>query len=144
MKLKKISYDDLKSPQQEVFNFQQVAARLAEYGFNCIKLADDWLGADFLAYDRGGKNTLQVQLKSRISIDNGRYKGKSLYIAFPVWTDRKHLNRDWYLIRHATVVALAKKHAKTWFTSVSWTEHHGYSSGKPNKELLAALERFRL
>ena len=47
MKLEKIKYKDLTPRQQEQYNFQKVAAKLADYGFNCIKLTDDWHGADF-------------------------------------------------------------------------------------------------
>ncbi len=47
---KKIPYDQLNGKQKEIFNFQKIAATFADYGFNCIKLADDWQGADFLAY----------------------------------------------------------------------------------------------
>ena len=44
MKLRKIKYTDLNSKQKEVFNFQKVAGKLSDYGYNCIKLADDWQG----------------------------------------------------------------------------------------------------
>ena len=54
MKLTKINYDDLNPRQQEAYNFQKAASVLADYGFNCIKLADDWQGADFLAYHNDG------------------------------------------------------------------------------------------
>ena len=54
MKLRHIDYSELSARQKEVFNFQKVASLLAEYGFNCIKLTDDWLGADFLAYHKDG------------------------------------------------------------------------------------------
>lgn len=64
MKLKKIKYSDLNARQKEIYNFQKVAAILADYGFNCIKLADDWQGADFLAYHKDGKETLRIQLKA--------------------------------------------------------------------------------
>ena len=50
MKLECIRYRELTAKQQEVYNFQKVASLLADYGFNCIKLDDDWQGADFLAY----------------------------------------------------------------------------------------------
>ncbi len=43
-KLEKINYGDLNGKQQEVYNFQKCAALLAEYGFNCIRLVDDWEG----------------------------------------------------------------------------------------------------
>lgn len=42
MKFEKISDSDLISRQVEVFNFQNIAGLLADYGFNCIKLADDY------------------------------------------------------------------------------------------------------
>jgi hypothetical protein len=32
-------------------------------------LADDWQGADFLAYHKDGFETLKVQLKARLTID---------------------------------------------------------------------------
>ena len=47
--LKKIHYKDLNSRQKENYNFQKVAGELAEYGFNCLRLTDDWQGADFIA-----------------------------------------------------------------------------------------------
>ena len=47
MKLQRINYNNLNAKQKEIFNFQKVAAILADYGFNCIKLSDDWQGADF-------------------------------------------------------------------------------------------------
>jgi len=68
MQLLKISYEQLNARQKEVFNFQKVASLLADYGFNCIKLDDDWQGADFLAYHKDGVNTLKVQLKPRPGI----------------------------------------------------------------------------
>ncbi len=48
MRLKRITYDELNSKQKEIYNFQKLAALLGDYGFNCIKLDDDWQGADFL------------------------------------------------------------------------------------------------
>lgn len=135
MKLRKIKYSKLNSRQKEVFNFQKVAGYLADYGFNCIKLSDDWQGADFLAYHKDGSNTLKVQLKSRVFIAK-KYMKKSLYMAFPI-------RGDWYLIEHDELVALIKKHT-TWLTSVSWQERGGYSSVNPNPQLVAALERSKL
>ena len=69
MKLRRIDYDSLNGKQKEIYNFQKSAAVLADYGFNCIKLADDWQGADFLAYHKDGDETLRVQLKARLTID---------------------------------------------------------------------------
>ncbi len=41
--------DDLNGRQREIYNFQKSAALPADYGFNCIKLTDDWQGAHVLA-----------------------------------------------------------------------------------------------
>ncbi|MGH9646318.1 MAG: hypothetical protein ACRD4E_05815 [Bryobacteraceae bacterium] len=65
-RFKTVSYKNLNARQKELFNFQKLAATLADCGYNCIKLADDWRGADFLAYRMDGTETLKVQLKSRI------------------------------------------------------------------------------
>lgn len=79
----KIIYSELSPRQKEIYNFQKISAYLADYGFNCIKLSDDWNGADFLAYHLNGKDTLRIQLKSRITIDK-KYINKNLHIAFPI------------------------------------------------------------
>ena len=44
-----VAYGDLNSRQKENYNFQKVAARMADFGFNCLRLTDDWQGADFIA-----------------------------------------------------------------------------------------------
>ena len=68
MHLKHIAFSELAAKQREIYNFQKVASLLADYGFNCIKLDDDWQGADFLAYPKDGSTTLKVQLKGRVTI----------------------------------------------------------------------------
>ncbi len=135
MKLKKIAYSKLNSKQKEIFNFQKVAGLLADYGFNCLKLSDDWQGADFLAYHKDGTHTLKVQLKSRVTIEK-KYQNQSLYMAFP-------LNNTWYLIEHDGLVALAKNHTN-WLTSKSWRTGGMYSSTHPNPEFVAALQDSKL
>ena len=135
MKLKHINYAELNSRQRETFNFQKVAGLLADYGFNCMKLTDDWQGADFLAYHKDGTNTLKVQLKSRLCISQ-RYVGKAIYMAFP-------LNGGWFLIEHDHLVGLIKKHT-TWLTSESWCARGNYTSSSTNTRLAAALKEFKL
>ena len=71
LKLTHINYAELNSRQKEAYNFQKLAAALADYGFNCIKLSDDWQGADFLAYchchylkvRRNAGNNFRIKLK---------------------------------------------------------------------------------
>jgi hypothetical protein len=67
MELKKISYHNLNSKQKENYNFHKVAAALADYGYNSLRLNDDLQGADFIAVN--GDNMLKVQLKGRFTVD---------------------------------------------------------------------------
>lgn len=77
----RVPYLALNSRQKENYNFQKVAARLAEYGFNSIRLTDDWQGADFIAVHIDGETFLKFQLKGRLVIDR-KYVGKNVYVAF--------------------------------------------------------------
>lgn len=130
----KINYSELSSKQQEIYNFQKVAGVLAEYGFNCIKLADDWNGADFLAYHCNQDETLKVQLKGRVTIGT-KYLGKGIYMAFPV-------DEEWYLIKHDELVEIVGQ-CTDWLKTESWA-NGGYSSGSPSKELKTKLREYKL
>ena len=135
MKLRRIDYGDLNSKQKEIYNFQKVAAVLADYGFNCIKLADDWRGADFLAYHKDGEEALHVQLKGRLTIDR-KYCGRGLWMSFPV-------ARTWYLVEHDELVRIVGENSN-WLESSSWIDRGAYSSGRPSRTLLKALEAYRV
>ncbi len=135
MKLNRIEYKALNAKQQEVFNFQKVAGLLADFGFNCIKLADDWHGADFLAYHKDGKDTLKVQLKGRLTIDK-KYIDKELLMAFPV-------GGSWYLIEHDNLVDIVSK-TTNWLNTDSWKVRGLYNSKSPSKALLAELANAKL
>ncbi|EPE6127672.1 hypothetical protein ACSKGD_004550 [Vibrio parahaemolyticus] len=130
MELTKIKYSDLSSKQREIFNFQKLAAVLADYGFNCIKLADDWLGADFLAYHKDGEESYRIQLKGRLTIDK-KYSNKNLYMAFPI-------GKDWCVISHDHLVELVDVHTN-WLNTESWLDKGIYHSAKPSKVLLEAI-----
>ena len=77
----RIDYGNLNGRQKENYNFHKVAARLADYGYNSLRLSDDFHGADFIALHVNGEDLLRVQLKSRVVID-GKYEGKGIYVAF--------------------------------------------------------------
>ncbi|WP_139167037.1 hypothetical protein [Chromobacterium sphagni] len=77
----RVEYRQLNARQQENYNFQKLAAVLADYGFNCLRLTDDWQGADFIACHVDGRTVLKVQLKGRMAFDR-KYCGKSIHIAF--------------------------------------------------------------
>jgi hypothetical protein len=62
--MKRITYSALSSKAQENYNFHKVAAVLADYGYNSVRLTDDVQGADFLAVHIDG-SILKVQLKGR-------------------------------------------------------------------------------
>ena len=133
MQLQRIKYSDLNARQKEVYNFQKVAALLADYGFNCLKPSEDWQGADFLAYHKDGRKTLRVQLKSRLHIAK-KYSGRDLHMCFPV-------HKTWYLVPHDDLVrALGRR--TTFLQSESWLGGGAYSSVKPNQKMLEWLKRF--
>jgi hypothetical protein len=133
--MKPIRYSDLNPKQQEIYNFQKLAALLADYGYNCIKLADDWQGADFLAYHIDGVSTLRVQLKGRLTIAK-KYEGKKLHMAFPVMG-------CWYIIGHDELVQQVSQHCN-WLKTESWINKGAYSVAKPNQALLRTLQSYRL
>ena len=135
MKLLRVDYDSLNSRQKEIYNFQKSAAMLADYGFNCIKLADDWLGADFIAYHKDGNETLRVQLKSRLTIDR-KYCGRGLWMNFPA-------GNGWYLVQHDPLVRIVGE-STSWLDSRSWTQNGAYSSGRPSRALLERLAPYRV
>lgn len=138
---KKVNYDkDLNSKQQEIFNFHKVSALLADYGFNCIKLSDDWHGADFLAYHKDGEDTKKVQLKGRPTVGK-KYSNKDIWMAFPIILDCK--NEDWYLIEHD--IFLEKVSSFTnWKNTKSWNDEGGYASGRLNKNLLESIKDYKI
>ena len=133
MKLQRIEYNSLNGKQKEIYNFQKTAAVLADYGFNCIKLTDDWHGADFLAYHKDGNETLKVQLKARLTIAT-KYSGQGLWMNFPV-------EGNWYLIEHDELVRIVGE-TTSWLQSRSWTDRGLYSSANPSRALLDRLATY--
>ncbi len=91
----RVNYEDLNSRQKENYNFHKVAAELANYGFNCIRLSDDWQGADFIACHINGDTFLKVQLKGRLTVSQ-KYSNKNVHIAF-------NSSNKWYLYPHDTL-----------------------------------------
>ncbi len=130
---KHIAYAELNSPQQESYNYHKIAARLADYGFNCIPLNDDWLGADFIASHIDGKTFLKVQQKGRFEV-NKKYCDKELYMAF-------RMGEDIYIYPHD----LMMEKLIQWGTekgrmigTQSW-KNGGFSWKSPTKEHLEFL-----
>lgn len=133
--LQKISYQQLNSRQQENYNFQKIAACLADYGFNCLRLTDDWHGADFLACHIDGETFLKVQLKGRLTIDK-KYAGKNIYVAF-------NDGQIWYLCPHdeLTEQLLAAGLVKG---SRSWEDEGHYSWPSLSQTVVSMLQSYAL
>ncbi len=81
MIFEKIEYSDLNSKAKEMYNFQKVSAKLADYGFTTMWLNNDWQGADFIGVHADGITDIKVQLKGRLSFSK-KYIGKNIYMCF--------------------------------------------------------------
>ena len=131
----RVNYDSLNAKQKEIYNFQKIAALLADYGFNCIKLADDWNGADFVAVHKDGDTVLKAQLKARCLIAK-RYMGKDLWMAFPI-------ENHWYIVPHDELLDVIRETTGALETR-SWVEGGEYNWPRPSKPMREMFEDFRL
>ena len=116
IKLQKVNYNDLNSRQKENYNYHKLASVLADYGFDCMRLNNDWQGADFIAVHNDGEQMLKVQLKSRFTVSK-KYKGKDIWIGFVE-------NDTCYIYNHDKVVSNLKEQT---LNSKSWVELGNYS-----------------
>ncbi len=132
MTFQRIDYARLNARQQETFNFQKVSGILADYGFACIRLNDDWQGADFIAQHIDGDTYLKVQLKGRLTVAR-KYEGKRLWMCFPV-------SGRFYLLEHDILLArLLERFPDQMAVSKSWVERGQYSWGAPGQAVLEVL-----
>lgn len=127
MKLEKINYTDLNARQKENYNYHKVAAVLAEYGYDCLRLNNDWQGADFIAVHNDGETYYKVQLKGRITFDK-KYMGKDVWIAF---VDKKTGKVCLYDHDH-----LLSKQPENMFKTKSWQEGAAWNDDYINKRNL--------
>ena len=130
-----IEYKQLKSRQQENYNFAKVSAILADFGFSTMRLTDDWNGADFIAQHINGETFLKVQLKGRLSFDK-KYIGKDIYIAFP-----NPNSSEWYLYPHDEVL---QKVQPNFEQTKSWSKQGGYHYSNLSQELTHMLDSYKL
>jgi len=131
----RIKYKDLNSRQKENFNFQKVASELADYGFNCMWLNDDWQGADFIACHIDGNNFIKVQLKGRLTLDK-KYNGKDIFIAF---------NQDgkWFIYPHDQLQSELLE-IGLMSGSKSWEQKSGYSWPNIPKNVLEHMAQYAI
>ena len=131
-----ISYGDLNSRQQEIYNFQKVSGVLADYGFATYRLTDDWNGADFLAVHIDGSRFLRVQLKGRLTFDK-KYLHKDVWLCFR-HDGNVYLCPHDQLAREVLEIAQATGR-KRYDATESWRKDGRYSYGSPPKWLLPHL-----
>ena len=134
-KFEKISYRKLTARQQENYNFSKISALLADYGFNTLRLTDDWKGADFIANHVDGETFLKVQLKGRFTLDK-KYVGKNIWVCFKY-------RGDWYLYPHDEVISALAAYSNFQNTE-SWTTHGKIHNGNPSRRDLELLKSYKL
>ena len=132
---KKINYEELNAKQKENYNFQKIAAHLADYGFNCLRLSDDWQGADFIACHINGSHFLKIQLKGRLIV-NKKYEGKEIYIAF-------RASGIWYLYPHDKVRDEILNFGLMANTS-SWEVKGGYGWPRLSVQLKSHMQQYAI
>ena len=124
------------SKQVESYNFHKAASVLAEYGFDCVRIPNDWHGVDFLAYHSETGQTLEVQLKTCLVIDKKYLDYEDLYMCFPI-----DETGNWYLIKHSRLVEIVCKQTD-WLYSDRWMRDGRYFSYKTNRAIKDTLEEF--
>jgi hypothetical protein len=135
LNLTRIKYKHLNARQKENYNYQKLAAILADYGFVTMRLSSDWKGADLIAQHIDGETFLKVQLKGRLTFCK-KYIGKGLHIAFPY-------GGGWYIYPHDEF--LERVHKLTRFkNTLAWTESGTYSFALLTKPLLQILDPYQI
>ena len=131
-----IEYEDLNHRQKENYNFQKLASKLADYGFNCLRLSDDWQGADFIACHIDGNTFIKVQLKGRLEI-NKKYNGKKIHVAF-------NENGQWYIYPHDKLRDELLDKEGFMSGTVSWEERGIYNCPRFSKWLAEHMEQYAI
>lgn len=126
---------DLNHRQKENYNFHKIAALLADYGFNSIRLSDDYEGADFLAIHINSNDILKIQLKGRLTFAQ-KYISKNLFICF------RHLS-VWYLYPHDELWAKVSQIHNAQNTP-SWTTGGTYNFPTPSTAIMELLGEYQL
>ena len=132
IKLTKIEYRTLNSKAQETYNFHKMAAILADYGYNCLWLNDDWNGADCIAVHIDGISDFKIQLKGSISFAR-KYWAKNIYIAF-------FEQGDLYIYPHDYILAQVENN----IADKTWLEKGTYFQTKITNKFREILERYKV
>ena len=132
IKLTKIEYRTLNSKAQETYHFHKMAAILADYGYNCLWLNDDWNGADCIAVHIDGISDFKIQLKGSISFAR-KYWAKNIYIAF-------FEQGDLYIYPHDYILAQVENN----IADKTWLEKGTYFQTKITKKFREILEPYKV
>ena len=132
LKLTKIEYRTLNSRAQETYNFHKMAAILADYGYNCLWLNDDWNGADCIAVHIDGISDFKIQLKGSISFAR-KYWAKNIFIAF-------FEQGDLYIYPHDYILAQVENN----IADKTWLEKGTYFQTKITKKFREILEPYKV
>ena len=132
IKLTKIEYRTLNSKAQETYNFHKMAAILADYGYNCLWLNDDWNGADCIAVHIDGISDFKIQLKGSISFAR-KYWAKNIYITF-------FEQGDIYIYPHDYILAQVENN----IADKTWLEKGTYFQTKITKKFREILEPYKV
>lgn len=135
MDFKKILYAKLNARQKENYNFQKVSAVLADYGFNTLRLSDDWMGADFIAVHIDGKTFVRVQLKARLTFDK-KYIGNNIWVAFPY-------EKNWFLYPHDELFDELSM-TLNFHRTTSWKSKGIYTFNRLSKKIEEVLQKYKL
>lgn len=130
-----IEYKNVTARQKENYNFAKVSSRLADYGYSCSRLTDDWDGADFIAVHIDG-SIRKVQLKSRVYFRE-RYSRKELWIVFCDGDDVYFFPHDKLLSKFISIGAINTE-------SDSWRVHGWWSWPKIPTTCLCHVIKYRL
>ena len=133
LELQPVEYSDLTSFQKEQINYQHVAGLLARFGYICLPVVNDAHAADFIGYHVLRQRALQVQLKSRFTIDS-KYKKRDLYMVFPANERRER----WYFVPHDWLVETTRQANIAPKNSI-WTGEGRYSNGSVPSKVDEAL-----
>lgn len=138
LEIKRINYIELNARQKENYNFAKFSGIIADYGFNCIRLSDDYEGADFLAIHINQDMILKIQLKGRLTFDKKYEKNKDLHIAF-----HNKKSEKWYLYPHNKLLDVISQKSNLKETK-SWKDKGSYHFPRIPKDVEGILDEYVL
>ena len=136
----KITFSNLNIRQKRDYNFHKIAARLADYGYNCRRLTDDQQGADFIACHIDGKTSLKVKIRTCLTI-NRKYCGKGIHVAFV--QRKKSFHHKVFLYDHDGFIChIENDTSGATLKTQSWLDNGLFHWPNPPKWTLAFLSEY--